>query len=101
MLEFLIGKLFEIETKIRLFLFLKYSYLHTISITLFIVLIIYVYSYRNYAILWITLILLAFARAVLLFTNNKKLIASKLFYFILYICAFEIVPLFILIKSVF
>lgn len=101
MLEFLIGKLFEIETKIRLFLFFKYSYLHVISVSLFIVLMIYVYSYRNYAILWIAFILLAFTRAVLLFTNNKKLIVSKLFYFILYICAFEIAPLFILIKSVF
>ncbi len=101
MLEFLIGKLFEIETEIRLFLFFKYGYLHVISISLFLLLIIYVYSYKNYALLWGAFLFLAFIRAILLFTNNKKLILSKLFYFILYICAFEIAPLFILIKSVF
>jgi len=100
-LEFLISKLFEVNNQVRYFLFLKYSYLHTISFCLFVLLIIYVYGYKNYSVVLLPLLFLIFIRVLLLLINNKKLITSKLFYFILYICAFEIAPLFILIKSVF
>ncbi|MEN8766771.1 MAG: DUF4271 domain-containing protein [Polaribacter sp.] len=45
--------------------------------------------------------LLFILKVVLLFVNNKNLILSKLFYIILYICAFEIAPLFLLFKLIF
>lgn len=44
-------------------------------------------------------VILAFMRYGLLIMNNKKLIISNLFYFILYLCTLEIVPLIIISKT--
>lgn len=46
-------------------------------------------------------ILLLFMRYSLLIMNNKKLIINNLFYFILYLCALELVPLVMISKTTF
>ncbi len=101
LLEFLLSLLFEIKRTIRFFLLSKLSYLFSVSFFLLLALVLVEYSQVNIYFLLCFSGSLFFLRAVLIFLNNKKLIFSKLFYFILYICGFEIAPLFILFKLMF
>ena len=98
LIDFLLSRLFRISTGIRYFLFSKYGYFYTINIWLYPGLILYVFSFQNNYFLIGYFLLLLIIRFVFIVSNNKNLIFSKLFYFILYICAFEIAPLFILYK---
>jgi hypothetical protein len=100
-LEFLIGVLFLIRNVTKPFLFSKFSYLHSISFGFFILLILYHYTFSNPRFLVIGTVLIILIRLFFLLNNNKNLIISKLFYFILYLCAFELAPLFILYKLIF
>lgn len=90
--------LLGISEYVRYFIFTKSGYLYSLSIWLFPVLIIYFYGFKNSYFLWVCFIFLIILRFVLVLHNNKKLIIKHLFYFILYLCALEIAPLFILIK---
>jgi hypothetical protein len=100
-LEFLFSVLFSINNEVRYFLVSKSSYLYSISFLLFVAIILEEYSKLNLCFLVYFAVLLLFLRFVFHLANNKKLIFSKLFYFILYLCAFEIAPLFILFKLLF
>ncbi|MCG1034977.1 DUF4271 domain-containing protein [Polaribacter sargassicola] len=100
-LEFLMSLLFEIKPIIGFFLMSKLSYLYSVSFFLLFALFLFEYSRVNIGFLLCFSGALFFLRSVLIFVNNKKLIFSKLFYFILYICSFEIAPLFILFKLMF
>ncbi|WP_435414021.1 DUF4271 domain-containing protein [Polaribacter aestuariivivens] len=97
-IETVISRLFLIKNSVKFYLVSKFSYLYCISFLLFIVFIIIQYSSLNNNILFYTAAFLFLLRFVFHVSNNKNLIFSKLFYFILYICAFEIAPLFILFK---
>ena len=101
LLEYLFSVLFLIKEQVRFFLVSKSSYLFSISFLIFIGIIITEYSQLNLAFLIYFTILLFLFRFVFHLANNKNLIFSKLFYFILYLCAFEIAPLFILFKLMF
>jgi len=100
-LEFLLSLLFEIKQTIRFFLVSKMSYLYSVAFFLFFAIVFVEYSQLNTWFLGCFSVGLFLLRFVLILLNNKKLIFSKLFYFILYICAFEIAPLFILFKLMF
>ena len=83
----------------------KTSYFGNIILWIIPLLLLSVYAsdYRELFIA-ITLIMFVFllvVRYVLFLSNNKKLIFNNLFYFILYICALEIAPLIIILKSSF
>jgi hypothetical protein len=97
-LELAFARLLLIKKQVRFYLVCKLSYLYSISFFLLVFCILFYFSPLNY--LCFTLITLAvfFLRYLFLLTNNKKLVFSELFYFILYICAFEIAPLLTLFK---
>lgn len=97
-IEYLLSVLFLIKTQVRFFLVSKITYLYTISIMLFCVLILFEYTGLNTKYLYIITMLLFLIRFTVHFLNNKNLIFNKLFYFILYLCAFEIAPLFFVVK---
>ena len=96
--DYLLSKLFNLSDYVRYFIFTKNGYLYTLSIWLFPILIIYNYGYKNNYFLWGSFLILLAIRFGLVFYNNKKLIIKHLFYFILYLCALEIAPLFIILK---
>lgn len=101
LLEFLIIVLFEIKEKLAHFILSKKSYSYSISIGLFILNIVYFYSFQNQSFLLIGGISLLSIRLLLIVFYNKDQIIKELFYFILYLCAFELAPLFILFKLIF
>ena len=100
-LEKLFVILFSIQTETVSFLTAKSIYTHTISLWTFPVLILFFYSALPNQILFGFILFLFVIKLALLFANNKNLILSKLFYIILYICAFEIAPPFLLFKLMF
>ena len=100
-LEKLFVILFSIQTETVSFLTAKSIYTHTISLWTFPVLILFFYAALPNQILFGFILFLFVIKLALLFANNKNLILSKLFYIILYICAFEIAPPFLLFKLLF
>jgi len=107
-LEFVLIQLMGIKQHLGYFFVSKRSYLYSISIGIFFLNVIYFYGFERIQaffpgiILLLSGIILLFAiRFVLILINNKNLIIKELFYFILYLCAFEIAPLLILFKLIF
>ncbi|WP_439128347.1 DUF4271 domain-containing protein [Polaribacter sp.] len=100
LLDFLLVRVFIIKKQLQFYTISKISYLYAISFGLFVVTIITTYSGINTRVLYYTFVFLLAFRFVTHIIINKKLIFSKLFYFILYICAFEIAPLFLLFKLI-
>ena len=100
-LEHLFSILFLIKKEIDFFIKSKYNYLYAISFLLYIAMILCEYANFKQTLLLSFSAFLLVLRFVLVVVINKKLIFSKLFYFILYFCAFEIAPLFILFKLMF
>ncbi len=97
-IEYLISLLFSIRTETKFYLISKSTYLYAITFVLYIAIIFYIYTSLDIIFLSyfaLSLFLIRFAFHVF---NNKNLILPKLFYFILYLCAFEIAPLFVLFK---
>ena len=101
LLEYLFSLLFLINKGIKFFLVSKSSYLYSISFILLVGLVLVEYSQLNTRFLIYFSAVLFSVRFILHIASNKKLIFSELFYFILYLCAFEIAPLFILFKLLF
>lgn len=85
---------------VNYFLLTKKGYLNTLSLCLFPFIIINQYSLKNKLFLITACGILFVIRGFLILKNNKSLIISKLFYFILYFCALEIAPLLILYKTI-
>ncbi len=101
LLEEFLGFLFLIQNHVRIFIVSKNSYLFSISLVLFVAFIITQYSSISlFFLIYISLALLII-RYLYIIKNNKKLFLNKLFYFILYLCVFEIAPLFIILKLIF
>jgi hypothetical protein len=92
---------FLIRKNVQNFLKSKYKSFYAISFFLYILILFYEYGNLKLDYLIYFSIFLFGVHFTYVFTKNKKLIFSKLFYFILYICAFEIAPLFILFKLMF
>jgi hypothetical protein len=75
--------------------------LYSISIGLLFLNIIYFYSFQNKYLLITSVGLLFLVRFLMILMINKNLIIKELFYFILYLCAFELAPLFVLFRWIF
>lgn len=101
LIDALLSRLFLVQKEVQFFRVSKFSYLYAISFYLFIFLILVQYTQLNLVFLSYTMLFFFLIRFGIHVANNKKLIFSKLFYFILYICALEIAPLFILFKLMF
>ena len=97
-LEFLISSVFLIRAETRFYLISKVTYLYAITFVLYIAVILVMYTPLKSSFLGYFTVGLFSIRFAYHVVNNKNLILSKLFYFILYLCAFEIAPLFILFK---
>lgn len=97
-IESAFGSLFLIKKQLRFYIVSKYSYLYSFSFLLFILFLLFSYSPLKPVVFSYLTVCLFLFKFVFHVVNNKKLIFSKLFYFILYICALEIAPLLILFK---
>jgi hypothetical protein len=102
LLERLIGSVFNIDTLVDNYLFQKTSYKNYLGIILLPINTILIYSLLPtkpvFAVIIVLLLLLSFIGFTTSLKTHQKLIISKLFYFILYLCAFEIAPYIILYK---
>lgn len=98
LLEVVITRLFFINKQLRFFVISKLSYLYSISFFLLIFYIVFLFSPLNTSSYIYIASVLFLLRFVFHARNNKNLIFSELFYFILYICALEIAPLLTLFK---
>jgi hypothetical protein len=100
-LEFVLTFLFMIKETIQVFSFYKTRSLYSLSFFVYIAVILCEYTLINQLYSFYFAGFLFATRFVLYSVRNKNLIFNKLFYFILYICAFEIAPLFVLFKLMF
>ncbi len=100
-LSYLFSNLFLVKNELSFFFISKYNYLYAISFLLYIAIVLNEYANLQDLYLYYFAVFLFFIRFVIHMATNKNLIFKKLFYFILYICAFEIAPLFILFKLLF
>ncbi|APZ45635.1 DUF4271 domain-containing protein [Polaribacter reichenbachii] len=100
-LEYALSLLFLIKRGVRFFMISKINSLNSISFLLYIALILYQYANIHETYVFYFAAILFIVRFTFSVIRNKKLIFNQLFYFILYICAFEIAPLFVLFKLMF
>lgn len=105
-LRFFIGKfiavVFDKEKEFEYINYLKISYLSNFCLLIFPVLLFTIYAKYDsinfsFFVLIISMLLLLLYY-ILIINNNQKVILSKLFYFILYLCALEIAPIILLYK---
>lgn len=100
--DFLLIILFDIrDSLVTYFFFSRRSYSYSISLGLLILNILYFYTFKSYYFLIFGITALFSIRYLLILYYNKNLIIKELFYFILYLCAFELAPLFVLFKLIF
>lgn len=98
---FALFSVFQFTSKLSFFMTSKRAYMYSISIALLFLNVFYFYAFQNQYLLFIGLTVLFSLRFSLIVINNKNLIIRELFYFILYLCAFELAPLFVLFRLIF
>ncbi len=107
-LRYFLGKVlsevFLLQNEQRVLTYIKFTFLSKISIYIFPLIIIFIYTpYIKHLTLSLILFFLATLMVVFyikLILKNQKIIFSNLFYFILYLCALEIIPLVYLYKAI-
>ena len=97
-LELLIIRLFLINKQVRFYMVSKFGYLYSISFFLLVLFVLFQFGPLNFSFFITIASGLFFLNFVFHVFNNKNLVFSKLFYYILYLCAFEIAPLIIMFK---
>jgi hypothetical protein len=97
-LELLMVRLFLINKQVRFYVVSKFGYLYSISFFLLVLFVLFQFGPLNFSFFVTIASGLFFLNFVLHVFNNKNLVFSKLFYYILYLCAFEISPLIIMFK---
>ncbi len=104
-LEKLLAEIFELEKFSEYYNFHKVSYRNYIAIILLPFLALIIYSTLNKEVITILTIglflVLNLISFILTLRNHQKLIQSRLFYFILYLCALEIAPYLLIYKWVY
>jgi len=97
-----LATIFDFSRFFKRLVYEKISYNNNLTLWVLPFLLALTYSLKNQVyiikITFIFFLLLVLFRYVMLLVNNKKLIFNNLFYFILYLCALEIVPLVIILK---
>jgi len=101
LLEIGVISLFFIKKEVRFYVVSKFGYLYSISFFLIILFVLFRFGPLNFSFFIAATLGLFFLKFVFQVFNNKNLVFGKLFYFILYLCAFEIAPLLIMFKLVF
>jgi len=98
LLEIGVIRLFFIKKEVRSYIVSKFGYLYSISFFLIILFVLFRFGPLNFSFFIVATLCLFFLKFVFQVVNNKNLVFGKLFYFILYLCAFEIAPLLIMFK---
>lgn len=102
LLGLFLATIFDLTHIYKRLVYEKISYNNNLILWLLPFLLLLTYSVNNQLFIlkrtFIFFLFLVLIRYGVLLVNNKKLIFSNLFYFILYICALEIVPLVIILK---
>ncbi len=103
--EKIIANLFSIDKYIDRYLYQKLSYRNLISLILLVINLIFLYALKPNTLLFGIVILVILISNILAliysYKTHEKLIRSNIFYFILYLCALEISPYYILYKIFF
>ena len=103
-IEKIVANIFELDEKIDYYLFQKFSYRSFISVLLFIGSLLLIYTLRpNTLILSIFGMIMLLGNAIAIFLIYKRYqlqLIQNWFYFILYLCALEIAPYYILFKVI-
>jgi len=107
--RYLIGRMlssvFNLQGKQNVLSFIKFTYFSKISIFILpFIIFIYYYPYYNNLLIMINIgiVIIMFVFFYLkILLQNQKMIFSNLFYFILYLCTLEIIPLVYLYKTIF
>ena len=97
-LEYGISMVLQIQGGVKFYLISKSTYLYSLSYFIFAFIVLFFYADLPINSLFFFFAFGFLFRLILMITYNKNLIFNHLFYFILYICAFEIAPLLILFK---
>ncbi len=97
-LEYGISMVLQIQGGVKFYLISKSTYLYSLSYFIFAFIVLFFYADLPINSLFFFFTFGFLFRLILMITYNKNLIFNHLFYFILYICAFEIAPLLILFK---
>ncbi len=104
LVEKIIATVFSIDSIIDLYLFHKISYRNFIGVLLLPINILFIYGLQASKITFIVLLIcLIVINVIMLFSfyrKNQNIILNHMFYFILYLCALEIAPYFILYKLI-
>ncbi|WP_027412608.1 DUF4271 domain-containing protein [Aquimarina muelleri] len=104
LIEKIIATIFSIDSIIDIYLFHKVSYRNFIGVLLLPVNILFIYGLQGSRITFIVLLFfLIIINLMTLFSfyrKNQNIILNHMFYFILYLCALEIAPYFILYKLI-
>lgn len=104
LLEKILGSLLQLELLIDKYIYYKVNYKNLLSLFLLPVLLLLAYVWSGSVLFFkvITLMFLVFNMLALAFFYRKEraVISSNIFYFILYLCTFEIAPYYILYKIV-
>lgn len=93
--------IFNLKKGLNFFLKTKAETLNSFAIVQYVLLVLLLFANLTFSFVLIVLVTMLVYRLVLIVIKNNNLIFSELFYFILYLCAFEIAPLFILFKMMF
>lgn len=99
-IEYLLINLLELKLKLNFFFLSKRIFLYSISSFLLAFVALFIYNRFDKYLFLVIVLFLFFIRVLAIFRTNKNLIFSNLFYFILYICSFEIAPLLLLYKMI-
>ena len=103
-IEKIVANIFELDEKIDYYLFQKFSYRSFLSILLFLGSLILIYAVQpNTLILAVIGIIIILGNAIAIFLIYKRYqgqLIQNWFYFILYLCALEIAPYYILFKVI-
>ncbi len=104
LVEKIIGTIFSIDNIIDEYLFYKVSYRNFMGVLLLPINIVFVYAFQPTKIiciiLFVLLVVLNLIVLISFYRKNENIILNHLFYFILYLCALEIAPYFILYKLI-
>lgn len=101
--EKILGDIFKMDKTIDQYLFSKISYRNYLALCLFPIVLLFVYAIKPTEILiWAAMGIFLLLNLLFLldfYQKTRSLISENWFYFILYLCAFEIAPYFILYKA--
>ncbi len=104
LIEKIIAAVFSIDAIIDEYLFYKISYRNYLGMLLLPINILFIYTFTPSKVIFVILfVIIAILNLIILisfYKKNENIVLNHIFYFILYLCALEIAPYFILFKLI-